>query len=553
MLKLGILATMIWTIIHISPRKDENTVNKKKGYITSHNGVQRKVITTKGWEMNIRWKDGTESWIPMNEVKESNPLKLAEYATACKISTEPAFAWWVQSVLNKRNRIINKVKSRIKIKNGIKIPSAIYEAEKLDKENNNSLWKEAIEKELNGVRVAFQLLKDNEKPPVGSKHIQYHWIFTIKFDLTRKARLVAGGHLNKEVPAHTTFSSVVSRESVRLAFLLASINGLNLLIGDISNAYLHALPRERVHVTIGPELFGPSFEGQTAVICKALYGLKSSGAAWRHHFAQFIRTHLHYKATTADPDVYMKKLYKADGSKYYSYLLVYVDDILIISEEPQIILSEIQQSFIIKNNSIKFPDVYLGMDIKTRTNDLGEPYFVTGSNTYTRRAVQSIKDQMAKDGISFNTKPSQPFSHTSYGAELDTSSLCDATSSIYYMQLIGILRWLCELGRVDILYETSILSRYCVQPRTGHLHQLLHVFHYLDKHDSSWLPIDTRTLNIQWNGENGPSPWNRAQFMKEIYPDAREDFPHDMPEPLGTPLQINCFVDADHADDKVTR
>ena len=161
----------------IDHRKDENAVNKENGYITSHNGVQLKVITTEGWEMNIRWKDGTESWIPMNEVKESNPLELAEYATACKISTEPAFAWWVQSVLNKRNRIINKVKSRIKIKNmkyGIKIPSAIYEAEKLDKENNNTLWKEAIEKELNGVRVAFQLLKDNEKPPVGSKHIQYH-------------------------------------------------------------------------------------------------------------------------------------------------------------------------------------------------------------------------------------------------------------------------------------------------------------------------------------------------------------------------------------------
>ena len=166
----------------------------------------------------------------------------------------------------------------------------------------------------------------------------------------------------------------------------------------------------------------------------------------------------------------------------------------------------------------------------SRPDDLGEPYFITGPNTYTKRAVQSIKDQMTKDGISFNTKPSQPFSHTSYRAELDTSSLCDVTSSIYYIQLIGILRWLCELGRADILYETSILSRYCVQPHTGHLHQLLHVFHYLDKHDSSWLPIDKRTLNIQWNGENGPSPWNRAQFMKEIYPDTKEGIPQDKPE-----------------------
>ena len=76
--------------------------------------------------------------------------------------------------------------------------------------------------------------------------------------------------MNKEVPAHTTFSSVVSRKSVRLSFLLATINGLDLLMEDISNAYLYAEPREKVHVQVGPELFGPSSEGQTTIIVKAL-------------------------------------------------------------------------------------------------------------------------------------------------------------------------------------------------------------------------------------------------------------------------------------------
>ena len=175
----------------------------------------------------------------MNKIKESNPLEVAEYSISRKINNEPAFTWWVPTILNKRNRMINKVKSRIKIKNlkyGIKIPMSLTEANQLDRENSNDLWKKAIEKETKGVRVAFQLLKENEKPPVGSKAIKYHWIFTIKFDLSRKARLVAGGHMNKEVPAHTTFSSVVSRESVRLSFLLATINGLDLLMWDISNA-----------------------------------------------------------------------------------------------------------------------------------------------------------------------------------------------------------------------------------------------------------------------------------------------------------------------------
>ena len=92
----------------------------------------------------------------------------------------------------------------------------LREAEQLDRDNNNDLWKKAIEKETKSVRIAFQLLKQNEKPLVGSKVKRDHWIFAIEFNLSRKARLVVGGHMNEEVTAYTAFSSIVSRESVRL-------------------------------------------------------------------------------------------------------------------------------------------------------------------------------------------------------------------------------------------------------------------------------------------------------------------------------------------------
>jgi hypothetical protein len=47
----------------------------------------------------------------MKDLKESNPLELAEYAKASKLVSEPAFAWWVQTVLRRRDQIINKVAS----------------------------------------------------------------------------------------------------------------------------------------------------------------------------------------------------------------------------------------------------------------------------------------------------------------------------------------------------------------------------------------------------------------------------------------------------------
>ena len=58
--------------------------------------------------------------------------------------------------------------------------------------------------------------------------------------MTRKARYVAGGHLT-QVPTHMTYSSVVSQETVRIGLLVAVLNGLELLAGDIQNAFLEAL------------------------------------------------------------------------------------------------------------------------------------------------------------------------------------------------------------------------------------------------------------------------------------------------------------------------
>ena len=86
------------------------------------------------------------------------------------------------------------------MKIGVLIPGSVEEAYLYDAENGNSLWYDAIENELENVRVAFRLLEEGESLPVGSKLIPYHVIFDVKFDLTRKARLVAGGHRNKDVP-----------------------------------------------------------------------------------------------------------------------------------------------------------------------------------------------------------------------------------------------------------------------------------------------------------------------------------------------------------------
>lgn len=104
--------------------------------------------------------------------------------------------------------------------------------------------------------VAFRFLEEGEQVPVRSTWIPFHMIFDVKCDLIRKARFVAGGHWT-EASSQLTYSSVVTRESIRIAFLIAALNELDILAADVGNAYLQAPAREQVHTTAGPE-FGPS-------------------------------------------------------------------------------------------------------------------------------------------------------------------------------------------------------------------------------------------------------------------------------------------------------
>jgi hypothetical protein len=89
-------------------------------------------------------------------------------------------------------------------------------------------------------------------------------IFDIKIDFTQKARFVAGGHVT-EPPTSITYSSVVARDSIRIAFLISALNDLDILSADIGNAYLNAYTKEKVHTTCGHE-FGPQHLGRIAII-----------------------------------------------------------------------------------------------------------------------------------------------------------------------------------------------------------------------------------------------------------------------------------------------
>ena len=111
-----------------------------------------------------------------------------------------------------------------------------------------------------------------------------------------------------------SYSSVVDRDSVRIGFLLAALNDLDIMAADVGNAYLNAKPRERSHVVLGKDIFGPEHEGKTAVLVGALYGLRTSGTAWIHHFAESL-SDMGFKSSYADPDVWLRPEVNLSGKR----------------------------------------------------------------------------------------------------------------------------------------------------------------------------------------------------------------------------------------------
>jgi len=210
--------------------------------VTERRGEDHQQDKTRGWTLAVEWKDGSTSWERLRDLKESFPIEVADYAIANNIHEEPAFSWWVKNVLRRRKKVIASTSTKY-IKRthrfGLEIPKTVKRALEIDTENGNRMWRDAIAKEMEAVRVAFKILDDGKMPPPGYQRMECHMIFDIKLDgFRRKARLVAGGHQMEPPASVLTYASVVSRETVRIAFTIAALNDLQVKASDVQNAYL---------------------------------------------------------------------------------------------------------------------------------------------------------------------------------------------------------------------------------------------------------------------------------------------------------------------------
>ena len=228
-------------------------------------------------------------------------------------------------------------------KYGIEVPKNSEHVKRIDAANNNTFcWQDAYVKEVKALLDldCFEFHPAEYHEGLGSEwqRTSPHMIFDVKQDLTRKCRLVAGGHLVDMLDIQV-YLSVFKSISVQLLHIISHKANLEQLCGDIGNAFPNAYTKEKVYIPKAGIEFGEFGElaGKCIVIKKALYGLCSSAERFHAHLADTLRS-FGFTQTCFDNDVWLRL---DEAGKQYEYICTHVDDFMICSKNAQRVMDEI--------------------------------------------------------------------------------------------------------------------------------------------------------------------------------------------------------------------
>ena len=217
----------------------------------------------------------------------------------------------------------------------------------------------------------------------------------------------------------------------------------------------------------------------------------------------------------SDDDVYLRAAARDNGEQYYEYVCCFVDDCLAFSANPAKIMEALWKIYKLKpvqGSDVPWeePKRYLGADVG-KYNLSGETAWYMSSDSYVKLAIKTIEEKLRKHDQCLSKKAEGPI-QAAYRPELDVSPLLDDERANFYQELVGVLNWIVELGRIDIHTAVSKMSAYLAAPRKGHLAQVLHIFAYLKKYDRS-----KTVLNPEYVDHDERSIWWALTFG--IYPE----------------------------------
>ena len=496
--------------------EDPDSLFKFRGIVAHQGPLESIDPDQKGSKYNVmvEWESGEVTYEPLALISKDDPITCAVYAK--KHDLLDTTGWkHLKRYAKTSNKLIRAVKqSRIhqvrasaRYQHGFQVPKDYNDAIRLDKENSNTHWQDAMDLELTQIHE-YKVFKD-----------------TVKHDENFKARLVADGHLTKE--------PVVSLRKLRMVVFLSQLNDFEIWGADVGNAYLEVYTDEKLCTIAGPEF--KELQGHPLIMIKALYKTHSGGARWHDRLFDILQE-LKFKSSKADPDVWMRP---EPGGTCYEYIAVYVDDLAIAAKDPQAFCNELKKGYNLKLKGVGSREYHLGCTYKKDPDGT----LAADPRRYVNKILESY-ERMFKEKPRKSRPPLEEGDHP----ELHTPELCDEHQTNQLQTLVGQLQWLISPGHVDIAVHVMSLSRFRAQPRKGHLDRTKRTVGYL-----LFLPdgaIRFRTGEPDFSSlDDQEYDWTRS-----VYSGACEQIPHDIPKPLGEHGQTTHYVDAnlhhDHATGK---
>ena len=315
--------------------------------------------------------------------------------------------------------------------------------------------------------------------PKNRNVITTKWVFTVKTKADGtfqryKARLVARGFDQRlGLDYGETYAPVGRYATARLLLGLACVYDWEVHVMDVTNAFLYGDIDHEIYME-QPEGYDDG-SGRVCLMKRAMYGLKQSPRQWNRHLHEHLES-LGFKVSALDPALYMQG--SQDGG--FTYLLVYVDDILMVCSHVPIL------------NALK-------KQLQTRwaMKDLGEVAYYLGLNILRDRQQKKLWIGMPKyitglvNRYDFDEAACPPtplpsgFKHILEG-ELDAeakdvglSPLLPKDQQRYYQSIIGALNFASSCARPDIAYAVSKLPAVNHCPRKRHLAAATRCLQYL--------------------------------------------------------------------------
>ena len=345
-------------------------------------------------------------------------------------------------------------------------------------------WLDAMNSEIESMHINKVWTLENV--PKGSIPIGCKWIFKKKIGAdgkieTYKARLVAKGYRQiLGIDYDETFSPVAMHKSIRIMLAIAAFYDYEIWQMDVKTAFLNGDLEEHIYMT-QPEGFEVSGSaGKACKLQRSIYGLKQASRSWNTRFDATVKE-FGFAQNEDDPCIYRK-----DNGGVLIFLVLYVDDILIMGSNIQMLKS-----------------VKEWLSSKFSMKDLGDASYILGVKIYRDRSKRMLGLSQAKyiDTVlkRFSMERSKsgliPANH---GMELSkemspkTDLERDNMKKIMYASAVGSIMYSMICTRPDVAYALGAVSRYQSCYGEGHWNAVKTILKYLRR---------TRDIGLIYGGE----------------------------------------------------